>query len=476
MRRVWPDRYKRSDVYWKIIAADRRWGFSRRIDALRGRAPKEIVVQDVEVPSRHRGVHGFLRARGGDLPGVAVPVAPAGPRPSLDPVRVRSRDDLRQCGLLVAGGTRSGADPRAGAVNRRIEAKVADLGGRKSLYLTSFYTREQFYEIYGGGEYARLKARYDPQGRSAGLYEKTCRRARRSRRRSINWPVRTRTWSSWPMTVQQRAGRLGSDVRLEVKSPKAIAALLGAPGQLGLARAYVTGDLEVTGDPVYSLRPVGAGRGAGDLLAAGEGAVGPAFRALLAAEAAPAAGGGPGQRRPTQPPPRRAGHLAPLRRLQPLLRVGARPDDGLHLRCLPKVRTPPWSRRRSRSSIWCRKLQLEPGMRVLDVGCGWGGFAPACGGQLRRRSDRGHLVRTAGPLGPARRVRGRAPTVSWTSGTATTVRYGESGFDRIASIGLTEHIGKANHPAYFGFLHSKLVDGAGCSTTASPVPTRRSAR
>jgi FAD/FMN-containing dehydrogenase len=67
-----------------------------------------------------------------------------------------------------------GADPRAGAVNRRIEAKVADLGGRKSLYSTSFYSREQFYEIYGGGEYARLKARYDPQGRFAGLYEKTC--------------------------------------------------------------------------------------------------------------------------------------------------------------------------------------------------------------------------------------------------------------------------------------------------------------
>ncbi len=67
-----------------------------------------------------------------------------------------------------------GADPQAGRVNRRIEAKVSDLGGRKSLYSTSFYSREQFYDIYGGGEYARLKARYDPQGRFPGLYEKTC--------------------------------------------------------------------------------------------------------------------------------------------------------------------------------------------------------------------------------------------------------------------------------------------------------------
>jgi cyclopropane-fatty-acyl-phospholipid synthase len=35
----------------------------------------------------------------------------------------------------------------------------------------------------------------------------------------------------------------------------------------------------------------------------------------------------------------------------------------------------------------------------------------------------------------------------------------ETGFDRIASIGLTEHIGKANYPAYFDFLRSRLVDG-----------------
>ena len=35
----------------------------------------------------------------------------------------------------------------------------------------------------------------------------------------------------------------------------------------------------------------------------------------------------------------------------------------------------------------------------------------------------------------------------------------ETGFDRIASIGLTEHIGKANYPDYFDFLRSRLVDG-----------------
>ncbi len=71
----------------------------------------------------------------------------------------------------------AGEDPEAGRVNRRIEAKVAELDGRKSLYSTSFYTREQFYEIYGGHSYTALKARYDPSGRFSDLYDKTCREA-----------------------------------------------------------------------------------------------------------------------------------------------------------------------------------------------------------------------------------------------------------------------------------------------------------
>ena len=55
-----------------------------------------------------------------------------------------------------------------------------------------------------------------------------------------------------------KGGAIGSDVRLELKSPRAIAALLGAPGQLGLARAYVSGDLDVTGDSAETGKPQGS--------------------------------------------------------------------------------------------------------------------------------------------------------------------------------------------------------------------------
>ena len=47
----------------------------------------------------------------------------------------------------------------------------------------------------------------------------------------------------------------------------------------------------------------------------------------------------------------------------------------------------------------------------------------------------------------------------------------ESDFDAISSIGLTEHIGVTNYPAYFGFLRDRLARRAGCSTTASPATT-----
>jgi hypothetical protein len=53
-----------------------------------------------------------------------------------------------------------------------VERKVAELGGIKSLYSDSYFPRDEFRAIYGGAEYDALKARYDPEGRLPGLYEK----------------------------------------------------------------------------------------------------------------------------------------------------------------------------------------------------------------------------------------------------------------------------------------------------------------
>jgi len=59
-----------------------------------------------------------------------------------------------------------------GHFNRRVEQQVLALGGIKSLYSDSFFSREDFDRAYGMDAYAALKAKYDPQRRLLGLYEK----------------------------------------------------------------------------------------------------------------------------------------------------------------------------------------------------------------------------------------------------------------------------------------------------------------
>ena len=69
-----------------------------------------------------------------------------------------------------------GVSPDEGRVNRRIEEKVTELDGRKSLYSTAFYDRQTFWSIYGGSEYQSLKERFDPDGRLLDLYAKVVER------------------------------------------------------------------------------------------------------------------------------------------------------------------------------------------------------------------------------------------------------------------------------------------------------------
>jgi FAD/FMN-containing dehydrogenase len=52
-----------------------------------------------------------------------------------------------------------------------------ELGGIKSLYSDSYFSREEFERAYGMPHYAELKAKYDPQRRMLGLYEKCVHRA-----------------------------------------------------------------------------------------------------------------------------------------------------------------------------------------------------------------------------------------------------------------------------------------------------------
>jgi FAD/FMN-containing dehydrogenase len=63
-------------------------------------------------------------------------------------------------------------ESRDGDANRRIEGAVAEHEGHKSLYSDSYYPPEEFWTLYGGTTYARVKARYDPESRLLDLYAK----------------------------------------------------------------------------------------------------------------------------------------------------------------------------------------------------------------------------------------------------------------------------------------------------------------
>jgi hypothetical protein len=62
-----------------------------------------------------------------------------------------------------------------GYYNRLVEDEVAALGGHKSLYSTSFYSEDEFYQRYNGDAYKALKHVYDGDRRLLGLYEKCVR-------------------------------------------------------------------------------------------------------------------------------------------------------------------------------------------------------------------------------------------------------------------------------------------------------------
>ena len=120
------------------------------------------------------------------------------------------------------------------------------------------------------------------------------------------------------------------------------------------------------------------------------------------------------------------------------------PVDGLHLRGLPDgvVDAGGGAGRQARAGR-PEARRCEPGMRLLDVGCGWGGMVMHAAGRARREGAGRHAVAQPGRVG-ADSDRARAASASSPRcATATTATSPSTQFDAISSIGLTEHIGKA---------------------------------
>ena len=169
-----PRRLLRSDVYWKVVGFERRHGWKQSLDERRGKPAREPVIQDIEVPADRLAE--FLEFFERDI-GI-TPVW-------LCPLRQRTADVTWPLYSLDPGTTYINLGfwatvpelpgQRDGHHNRLIEDKVTELGGRKSLYSSSYYTEDEFWRSYNGSQYELLKKQYDPQGRLLDLYAKCVR-------------------------------------------------------------------------------------------------------------------------------------------------------------------------------------------------------------------------------------------------------------------------------------------------------------
>ncbi|WP_347565693.1 FAD-binding oxidoreductase [Nocardioides sp. IC4_145] len=171
-RRVWPRRWRRSDVYHRMVALERRHGVVDRLDRRAGRPQRERVIQDVEVPvERLTEFLAWFDEAVGMRPVWLCPLVAQHDWPTYPLERGATYVNVGFWGTVPVGD-----DAPEAPLNRAIEATVHELGGHKSLYSEAFYDRETFDRLYAGEHLAAVKSTYDPDDRLTSLYDKVVRR------------------------------------------------------------------------------------------------------------------------------------------------------------------------------------------------------------------------------------------------------------------------------------------------------------
>ncbi|EGX59364.1 cyclopropane-fatty-acyl-phospholipid synthase [Streptomyces zinciresistens K42] len=277
-------------------------------------------------------------------------------------------------------------------------------------------------------------------------------------------PVRIRAWDG------SEAGPPDAPA-LVVRRRRAVRRLLWKPGELGLARAWVAGDLDVDGD-LYTALGLLAGlvwerdedaRGTAQALRDPQ--VRAAVRGLLRLAGSPL---------PPAPPPeevRRARHLhtrgTDRRAVSHHYDVG---NDFYEIVLGPSMvyscaywpAPPPRGSledaQRDKLDLVCRKLDLRPGLRLLDVGCGWGSLA------VHAAREYGvHVVGVTLSREQAAYARKRVADEGLTDKVEIRVQdyrdVHDGPYDAVSSIGMAEHVGAERYLEYADVLHRLLRPG-----------------
>jgi FAD/FMN-containing dehydrogenase len=159
-----------SRFYTKVMRWNSRAGLTRRLDRFSG-WHRETVIQDVDIPiARAAEFLDFFHREIGILPVWVCPIHASQPVGSFDLYPIDTTTTLVNFGFWDVVRRREPFGP--GHHNRLIERKVQELGGIKSLYSDSYFPEDEFWRIYNGDAWRRLKARYDPQGVLGDLYRK----------------------------------------------------------------------------------------------------------------------------------------------------------------------------------------------------------------------------------------------------------------------------------------------------------------
>jgi cyclopropane-fatty-acyl-phospholipid synthase len=268
-----------------------------------------------------------------------------------------------------------------------------------------------------------------------------------------------------PVTIRFWDGSVlgaGASTSIVVRSPEAIRHLLWAPNELGLGRAYVSGSLDLDGD-IYDLLALrdhlATSRADADINLGWRG-----WASLLPAAWKLKLLGG----RPPVPDEeaRLRGRMHSRQRDAAAIRHHYDVSNDFYRIVLGPTMTyscayfrgPGMSlddAQTSKYELICRKLALEPGMRLLDVGCGWGGMV--------LHAAEHHGVRAVGvTLSHAQHELARKRVVEAGLDDRIEIRLqdyrdvDDGPYDAISSIGMFEHVGLEMLREYFGRLLALL--------------------